>query len=80
MGDSLGVNILKSIGIVTNSNSLVAVFLKSNIEEIYKGFAVINNYYLNELKSTDKINDDVILIMNDEIAIEIERYVKNKKI
>lgn len=79
MGDSLGVNILKSIGIVTNSNSLVAVFLKSNIEEIYKGFAVINNYYLNELKSTDKIDDDVILIMNDEIAIEIERYVKNKK-
>nr|WP_167351590.1 sigma 54-interacting transcriptional regulator [Clostridium ragsdalei] len=79
MGDSLGVNILKSIGIVTNSNSLVAEFLKSSIENIYKGFVAINNYYLNELKSTDKIDDDVILIMNHEIAIEIERYVKNKK-
>ncbi|WP_347562556.1 sigma 54-interacting transcriptional regulator [Clostridium sp. AWRP] len=72
-------NILKSIGIVTNSNSLVAEFLKSSVENIYKGFVVINNYYLNELKSTDKIDDDVILIMNHGIAIEIERYVKNKK-
>lgn len=72
------VNILKSIGIVTNSNSLVAAFLRNNIEEIYKDFVIINNYYLNELKSTDRIDDDVVLIMTNEIAIEVEKYIKNR--
>lgn len=70
---------LKSIGIVTNSNSSVAAFLKSNLEEIYKDFVVINNYYLNELKSTDRINDDVVLIMGHQVALMIEKNVKSRE-
>ncbi|WP_268064587.1 sigma-54 interaction domain-containing protein [Clostridium estertheticum] len=70
---------LKSIGIVTNTNSQVAIFLKKNIEEIYKDFVIINSYFLDELLNKDEITDDVVLVMLHEKALEIENYVKNRE-
>lgn len=70
---------MKSIAVVTNSNSRLAKFLKNNLQSIFKGFAKINNYYIDDLKYDSIIKDDIVLFMIKEKALECEKYVQNKK-
>ncbi|MFT8316184.1 MAG: sigma 54-interacting transcriptional regulator [Clostridium sp.] len=68
---------MKSIAVITDSNSKLAVFLKDNLEEIFEGFVNINNYYLSELKKGYIIEDDLILVMIEERLIAIKDYVND---
>ncbi|WP_099192406.1 sigma-54 interaction domain-containing protein [Tepidibacter mesophilus] len=68
---------MKNIGIITDTNSQLADFLKENLNMVFKDYVNINNYYLNELKKGEYINDDIVLVMLDEKAIKIKQYMKN---
>lgn len=70
---------LKSIGIVTNSNSKVASFLSENLKYVLDRFVKINNYYINELREESLIKDDVVLFMIKEKTLECEKYVENRE-
>jgi len=70
---------MKSIGIITDTNSQLADFLRENLNMVFRDYANINNYYLNELKSGEYINDDIVLVMMDEKAIKIKKYMKDIK-
>lgn len=70
---------MKTIAVVTNSNSRLAKFLKNNLQNIFKGFVKINNYYIDDLKDDSIIKDDIVLFMIKEKALECEKYVQNKK-
>jgi len=67
---------VKNIAVITDSNSKLALFLKDNLEEIFKGFVNINNYYLSEMKEGFVIEDDLVLVMIEERIINIRNYVK----
>ncbi|PAB59023.1 sigma 54-interacting transcriptional regulator [Anaeromicrobium sediminis] len=69
---------MKSIGIVTRSNSIVAKYLRDNVYKIFEDYVEINNYYLNELGQDEMIEDDVVLVMIQEVAPKIVKRVKNK--
>lgn len=68
---------MKNIGIITDTNSQLASFLKKNLNIVFKDYVNINNYYLNELKKGEYIHDDIVLVMVDEKAIKIKPYMKN---
>lgn len=70
---------MKTIAVVTNSNSRLAKFLKNNLQNIFKGLAKVNNYYIDELKEDSMIKEDVVLFMIKEKALECERHVLNRK-
>jgi len=70
---------LKSIAVVTDSNSSLAAFMKRNLEEIYSGFVNINNYYLNTLKEDDRIEEDLVLVMVRDRVLKLKNHVKNIK-
>lgn len=70
---------MKTIAVVTNSNSRLAKFLKNNLQNIFKRFVKINNYYIDDLKDDSIIKDDIVLFMIKEKALECEKYVQNKK-
>lgn len=70
---------MKTIAVVTNSNSRLAKFLKNNLNSIFKGFAKINSYYIDELRDDSIIKDDIVLFMIKEKALECEKYVLNRK-
>jgi transcriptional regulator with PAS, ATPase and Fis domain len=70
---------MKTIGIVTNTNSLLANFIKENLKIIFKDFVKINNYYINGLEDHDMIKDDIVLFMIKEKAFECEKHVLNKE-
>lgn len=70
---------MKTIAVVTNSNSRLAKFLKNNLQNIFKGLAKVNNYYIDELQEDSMIKEDVVLFMIKEKALECERHVLNRK-
>ena len=70
---------MKSIAVVTDSNSSLAAFMKRNLEEIYSGFVNINNYYLNTLKEDDRIEEDLVLVMVRDRVLKLKNHVKNIK-
>lgn len=67
---------MKNIAVITDSNSKLALFLKDNLEEIFKGFVNINNYYMSEMKEGFVIEDNLVLVMIEERIINIRNYVK----
>lgn len=70
---------MKSIAVVTDTNSKLAKFLKSNLEVVFNDCVKINNYYLNELKEDALIEDDIVLIMIKERAMKVHKHVKDTK-
>ncbi|MFD3157780.1 sigma 54-interacting transcriptional regulator [Haloimpatiens sp. FM7330] len=71
---------MRSIAVVTdNKNSKVAKFLRQNLEWVFEQYVDINNYSFGELEKGKKIEDDVVLIMIKERALEIKKYVSNKQ-
>lgn len=72
---------MKSIALVTDSNSTLATFLKENLKEVLMDKVTINNYFLNELTEDSIIEDDIVLVMIQERAYQIKKYInKNCKI
>ncbi|WP_035289432.1 sigma 54-interacting transcriptional regulator [Clostridium sp. KNHs214] len=69
---------MQSIGIVTDSNSRVARFLKDNLKEVLGDFVHINNYYIRELKQEQIIRDQVVLFMIKERALSIKKFISSK--
>lgn len=74
-----GDELMKTIAVVTNSNSRVSKFLKDNLQSIFKGLVKINNYYIDDLKDDSIIKDDIVLFMTKEKGLECEKYVLNRK-
>ena len=70
---------MKSIAIVTDTNSRVARFLKENLKEVFKEYIQINNYYLNEIKDGESIEDDIVLIMIKERALQVNKHIRDSK-
>lgn len=70
---------MKTIGIVTDGMSKLEFFLNENIESIFMDKVKINNYYFKNLKSNQLIRDDVILVMLDDRALKIKKYVDDTK-
>ncbi len=55
----------KKVAIVTNTrSSSLGTFLRENLESVLSGYAVIENYYINELDSASIVDADAILVMN----------------
>jgi sigma-54 dependent transcriptional regulator, acetoin dehydrogenase operon transcriptional activator AcoR len=70
---------MKSIGVVTQQKSALADFLKENLEQIFSGYAVVNNYYFSDLMPNTIISDDCVLVMSSEKAVKVRRYVRDIK-
>jgi sigma-54 dependent transcriptional regulator, acetoin dehydrogenase operon transcriptional activator AcoR len=70
---------MKSIGVITQQKSDLADFLKDNLEQIFSGYAAINNYYFNDLAPDTFISDDCVLVMSSEKAVKVRRYVRDIK-
>jgi hypothetical protein len=70
---------MKSIGVITQQKSDLADFLKDNLEQIFSGCAVANNYYLNDQMPDMFILDDCVLVMSSEKAVKARRYVRDIK-
>lgn len=69
---------MKSVGIVTDSNSRVARFLKENLKEVLGESVQINNYYIKELKQGEIISDQVVLFMIKERALKIKKFISSE--
>jgi len=70
---------MKSIAVVTDGHSDLGDFLTQNLKEIFDNYININNYYFKNLKKDDIINDDLILVMIKQRALEIQNYVNDSK-
>ncbi|MGI1690212.1 sigma-54 interaction domain-containing protein [Thermoanaerobacter uzonensis] len=70
---------MKSIGIVTEGHSSLGEFLAENLREVFLDSIKINNYYFKRLKKGDIIEDDVVLVMIKEKALQIQGYVKDSQ-
>ncbi|OLN32986.1 two component, sigma54 specific, transcriptional regulator, Fis family [Desulfosporosinus metallidurans] len=73
------VYLMKTIGIIIDSNAKLAVFLMENLKIIFRDYVAINSYFLKELSDGDLIRDDVILAMSKERAVEAKRYISNSE-
>ena len=72
---------MKSIALITDSNSFLAKFLKENLHEVLMDTVKINNYFFNEMENDFTIKEDIILVMIQERAHQIKKYIKkNSKI
>lgn len=67
---------MKSIAIITDTNSRLASFLRGNLLEVLGNEITINNYFLNSMDETLKIDDEIVLVMIKERAFEIKRHIK----
>ena len=65
------------IGVLTDTKSYLAEFMKKNLEKVFKEKVKINNYYKNLIEKDFVIEDDVILVMTESRAVEIRDYSKN---
>jgi sigma-54 dependent transcriptional regulator, acetoin dehydrogenase operon transcriptional activator AcoR len=70
---------MKSIGVVTQQKTALADFLKENLEQIFSGYAVINNYYFCDLMPDTIISDDCVLVMSSEKAVKARGYIRDIK-
>lgn len=70
---------MKTIGIVTDGNTSLGLFLENNINLIFSGFFKFNKYYLNDLTEKNTIADDLILTMTDQRTLEATKYICDSK-
>lgn len=70
---------MKTIGIVTDGNTSLGLFLEDNINLIFSGFFKFNKYYLNDLTEKNTIADDLILTMTDQRTLEATKYICDSK-
>jgi len=71
---------VKSIAIITDhSTHPLGGFLKKNVEMVLSGFAAVHNYYLDTLAETDRIDDDVVMVMTRENLVKIKQALADAK-
>jgi len=67
---------MKSIGVVTNQRkSPLRAFLKENLETVFADYVNVNIYSFSELKPGEMIDDDVVLVMIKNKALEIKTHI-----
>ena len=71
---------IKSIGLVTEfRDSPLGKFLRDNLEKVFAGYAVVNNYYFAEIKPGDVFRDGVVVAMLKSKACELSGFVMNPR-
>ncbi len=70
---------MRSIGVITKQQNVLATFLKENLEQVFSGYADVNNYYFSDLMPNTIISDDCVLVMSSETAVKVRRYVRDIK-
>ncbi len=75
---------MKTIALITDSiyrdkrlNKLGAT-LKSNIEEVFGDYVIVNNYYIDAFTPGLKIEEDLVIVMAESRAIKVKDYTVNK--
>jgi sigma-54 dependent transcriptional regulator, acetoin dehydrogenase operon transcriptional activator AcoR len=68
---------MKSIGVVTKQKTTLADFLRQNLEQVFSGYAAVNNYYFSDLMPNTVISDDCVLVMSSETAVKVRGYVRD---
>lgn len=68
---------MKRIGVITNSNSKVALHIKNNLVRIFGDQVTIRNYYLEALPD-EPIDDDVVVVMIKEMGLNVINQLTNK--
>jgi len=66
---------MKTIGILTLVPSDLNDFIQSNLEEVFKDYVIINNYYLSYLTPGDIITDDVVVVTAQSHAMTAQNYI-----
>lgn len=69
---------MKTIAIVVDKSEKLAQLLKQNLEKVLEGFACINLYYLKKFEYNKSLDEDLVLAMGTERAIELHNFVENK--
>lgn len=70
---------MKTIGVVTDGNTSLDIFLKKNLKLVFSDYIRINTYFLKSLKKGYIIEDDLVLTMTDQRALAVKQYVKDSK-
>lgn len=69
----------KSIALVTNKHDGLAVFLEENLRLVLEDYISINRYSIENIKETDIINEDVVLVMsNDGLQLITKNILDNR--
>lgn len=70
---------MESIGIIIDYCTDLAEFLGENLRAVFDGFIQINTYFLSLLEEGDQVNDNVVLVMTKERAVQAEKYIANSQ-
>jgi sigma-54 dependent transcriptional regulator, acetoin dehydrogenase operon transcriptional activator AcoR len=70
---------VKTIGVINDTNSQLAAFLRENLKIVFESDVQINNYFLNKFNEGDLVKDDIVLVMSKERAVEAKRYISNSE-
>lgn len=70
---------MKTIGVINDFNSQLTAFLRENLNIVFSFEAKINSYFLKEFNEGDLVNDDVVLVMSKERAVEAKKYISNSE-
>lgn len=68
---------IKTIGILTLTPSDLNDFIQSNLEEVFEGYVIINNYYVSHLNPGDIINDDVVVVTAQSHAMTAQNFISS---
>lgn len=68
---------MKTIGIVTDGNTNLGIFLEHNLKMVLGNHVKITNHYLKNLFPEDILHDDLIMVMMESKTQEIAPRVKN---
>lgn len=66
---------MKTIGILTLAPSDLNEFIKKNLEEVFKDYVLINNYYLSYLTPENIINDDIVVVTAQSHAMLAQNFI-----
>ncbi len=70
---------MESIGIIIDFRLELAEFLRDNLSLIFDEYIKINSYFLNSLNEGDVIDDDVVLVMSKERAVQAKQYIADSE-
>ncbi len=71
--------IMKRVAVIyyNNFNQEVIKYLKDKLEEIFKGYIAVENYYLSELAPDTKIDADAYISTNDTMLYSLKNRITN---
>lgn len=66
---------MKTIGVITDSDSRVDEIITSNLKKVFENKVVINSYIIKDLNPDVLIDDDVILVMSKNRLMKIQNNI-----